>query len=487
MLVLAGLIVAFFLSRLINLTLLPIFADEAIYIRWSQVILKGKYFIPLTDGKTPLFMWLLAPFLKLGVDPLVAGRLLSVFSGLATLLGVYFLTKKLFDKPIALLASALVVLNPFLLFYDRLSLVDSMLTAIGVWSFYLAYQLFQKPTLKQGILLGFFWLAALLTKPSGIYYPVLTPFFFLLFPPKNWLKKIKSLILPVGLAGIIGLGLYQFLRLSDAYHLIALRSADYLRTLPEILNTLFEFFPQTLAILLSWLTSYFSLPALIILILSLALAIRHRSKKILLLSLWVLIPFFSQIIIGKIIRPRYFLPIAPFLLIIISWTVFQAKKVLNLTAIALLGLALLFWLQFDGYLLTNPVKAPLNSSEKEQYLEEWSAGFGIKEITQYLNNLPQDQSALVLTEGSFGTLPNGLEIYFDNSDNITILGVGFPKAATSRPSVTQAFNQGKSVYIVANHNRFSFGDQSRLKLIAEYPRVPGKKGQQKLMFYQVQP
>ena len=368
-----------------------------------------------------------------------------------------------------------------------MSLVDSMLTAIGVWSFYLAFQLFQKPTLKQGILLGGFWLAALLTKPSGIYYPALTPFLLFLFPLKNWLKKIKSLIKPGGLAGIIGFGLYQFLRLSDAYHLITLRSVDYLRTWPEIFNNLFEFFPPTLAVVLSWLTSYLSLPALIILILSLALVIRHRSKKIFVLSLWVLIPFFSQIIIGKIIRARYLLPIIPFLLIIISWTVFQAKKVFNLTAIALLGLALLFWLQFDGYLLMNPIKAPFNIWEKEQYLIEWSAGFGLKEITQYLNNLPLGQSVLVLTEGSFGTLPNGLEIYFDNSDNITILGVGFPEAATSRPSVTQAFNQGKSVYIVANHNRFSFGDKDRLKLIAEYPRVPGKEGQEKLMFYQVQP
>jgi len=486
MLLLAGFIVIFFLTRLVNLTILPIFADEAIYIRWAQLIGQGRYFIPLTDGKTPLFMWLLAPLLRLINDPLIAGRLLSVFSGLATLIGVYILSRKLFNQKIALIASILVILNPFLLFYDRMSLVDSLLTALAVWSFYLAYLLFEKPTLKKGIILGFLWLAALLTKSPGIFYLLLTPFFLFSFPYKHWLKKIKSLLFPGALAGVIGLGLYQILRFSDAYHLIALRSSDYLRTHSEIVNELFQFFPETSAVFLTWMVSYLSLPALIILILSFSLAIKHRSKKIALLSLWILIPFFSQIIIGKIIRPRYLLPIIPFLLIILSWTVYQAKKVFNLTALALLGLAILIWLRFDWYLLTHPQKAPLHPWEKEQYLQEWSSGVGIKEITQYLNHLPQDQPVLVVTEGSFGTLPDGLQIYFDNSPNIIVTGIGFPSDPANRPEVEEAFSQNYQVYFVANNTRFSV-QNPRLETIAEYPKLPGPKGQEKLMFLKVLP
>ena len=33
-----GIVLVFFLLRLFHLTILPIFADEAIYIRWSQVM-----------------------------------------------------------------------------------------------------------------------------------------------------------------------------------------------------------------------------------------------------------------------------------------------------------------------------------------------------------------------------------------------------------------------------------------------------------------
>ena len=83
----------YLVSRCINLTSLPVFADEAIYIRWSQVIkaVETLRFIPLTDGKQPLFMWLTIPFFKIVSDPLVAGRAVSVLAGLGSLVILYLI------------------------------------------------------------------------------------------------------------------------------------------------------------------------------------------------------------------------------------------------------------------------------------------------------------------------------------------------------------------------------------------------------------
>ena len=87
-------VILYFFLRLPNLTLQPIFADEAIYIRWAQVMKSEPTlrFLPLTDGKAPLFMWIMMPMFKIfdsdliGVDdPLFAGRFLSVLSGFSTL------------------------------------------------------------------------------------------------------------------------------------------------------------------------------------------------------------------------------------------------------------------------------------------------------------------------------------------------------------------------------------------------------------------
>ena len=129
--------VAFFL-RIYKLTLLPIFADEAIYIRWAQVMRAEETlrFLPLSDGKQPLFMWAMIPFLKILSDPLFAGRFLSVVSGLATIVGVFLSSKLLFkSQKLALVASLIAAISPFLVFFDRMALVDSMLATTAIWTF----------------------------------------------------------------------------------------------------------------------------------------------------------------------------------------------------------------------------------------------------------------------------------------------------------------------------------------------------------------
>lgn len=464
------LLVLFFVSRLINLGILPIFADEAIYIRWAQLIWQKTYyfFIPLSDGKTPLFMWLLAPLLKLGADPLLTGRALSVAAGLATLIGVYYLTQSIFNKKTAFIASILVIFQPFLLFYDRLSLTDSLLTALVVWSFYSSYKLFRRPSLKLGAILGFLGGAVLLTKPSGLLFLLMN---VLLVP----VKKIKKLIKPGLLAAIIAAGIYNLLRLSSAFPLISSRSQDYLRSNQEILHNFFQYFLPTFKIFFSWLVSYLSWPAILLIIISLLLALKKKTKIIIILFTWTLIPLLIQVSIGKIIYPRYLLPIIPFLLIILSWGLTKIKFSWLLAI-----LFLFYWFKFDWFLLTNPAQAPLDIWERDQYLQQWSSGYGLAEIKDYLINLPSDQPVLVATEGSFGTLPNGLQIFFNQSNHIEIIGVGFPDKTVS-PAMEEALSEGKKVYLVVNFHRYNLSASDRLTFISEYIRPGGEK----LMFYEI--
>src|SRR3989338_7827274 len=81
------LLLALFISRFPNLTAIPIFTDEA---SWR--------FISLTDGKQPLFMWLTIPFMKIGLDPLVAGRMISILAGLGSLIGIFVLSYAIFRR-----------------------------------------------------------------------------------------------------------------------------------------------------------------------------------------------------------------------------------------------------------------------------------------------------------------------------------------------------------------------------------------------------
>ena len=90
----------YFASRFYNILSLPIFTDEAIYIRWAQIAKQDASwrFISLTDGKQPMFIWLMMVSLRFIQDPLLAGRAVSVGAGFFTLIGMYFLGREMFKN-----------------------------------------------------------------------------------------------------------------------------------------------------------------------------------------------------------------------------------------------------------------------------------------------------------------------------------------------------------------------------------------------------
>jgi predicted membrane-bound mannosyltransferase len=82
------------LLRTHNLTLLPIFTDEAIYLHWALDIweqrTRAALLIPiLDDGKQPLFMWLAGGAMQVVSDPLAAGRLVSAVAGVSATVGMF--------------------------------------------------------------------------------------------------------------------------------------------------------------------------------------------------------------------------------------------------------------------------------------------------------------------------------------------------------------------------------------------------------------
>src|SRR5258707_188778 len=92
--------ISYFFIRLIRILNVPIFTDEAIYTRWTQIAKQdsAQRFISLTDGKQPLFIWINMFFMRFVHDPLLSGRMVSVVAGFLTMIGLFFLTKELFKK-----------------------------------------------------------------------------------------------------------------------------------------------------------------------------------------------------------------------------------------------------------------------------------------------------------------------------------------------------------------------------------------------------
>ena len=233
-------LILFFGLRLPSLTRIPVFVDEAIYIRWSQIMRSepSLRFLPLSDGKQPLFMWATMPSLKIFSDPLVAGRMVSVIAGIMSLFGIAFLTFVLTQNFfLSSLASLVYAVLPFSVFFDRMALVDSLLSAFGLWSLGLGALLIKKTRLDLAMLLGFAIGFGQITKSPAIFFYLWQPFLFLAlfdFRSKDVKKRLIKLVGAWVVALFISLAVYNILRLGTNFHLIGSRNQDYLFSWREV-------------------------------------------------------------------------------------------------------------------------------------------------------------------------------------------------------------------------------------------------------------
>ncbi|MEK7550250.1 MAG: glycosyltransferase family 39 protein [Patescibacteria group bacterium] len=486
-LILIGVIgVALFL-RLYNLTLLPVFVDEAIYIRWSQIMGNEPTlrFLPLSDGKQPLYMWVLMFFVRHFSDPLYIGRLISAISGIGTLLGIFALTFVLFkSKKVALIASFLYCLSPFFVFFDRMALVDSMLNFFGVWTVFFAVLTSKTRRLDMAMITGFFLGFMLLTKSPAIFFVILLPFTWFLVKEK--FQTLKLIIL-YGITLIISYGMYNILRLGPNFHLIAMRNLDYVYPYSHILTDPLN----PLKGHMGGIISYFILLTPLSLVPLFAFGIFLNLKKNLKTILPILALAIGPLIViaeySKVVTARYILFTIPFFIILAASIFISKSKLIKYFSVFFLIIFVIQSINFDYKLLTKVETVPLPYGDRSGYLEEWTAGQGIKEIASYLKNeardLPAGRQIIIGTEGYFGTLPQGLEMYLTDTDNVLVIGVGLGINQIPQ-SLKESKEAGNKTYLVINRSRLSVEPEKiGLKLISSYEKPPRRVGSMEYTLY----
>jgi len=418
-----------FITRVVNLLAIPIFTDEAIYIRWAQIGLAdpAHRYIALTDGKQPLLTWLMYPMLKIFSDPLFAGRFVSVLSGTIAAVGIYFVARKLFDRKVALFSVLLYIISPFFLLYDRLALMDSLLAALGVWSLYLEIVLVTSLRLDAALILGITIGLGTLTKSSAFFYLYLIPASLLLFNFKAK-HKLNSLLKWLGLSTVslvIAQLMYNSLRLSPWFYLIRQKNYTFILTVTEFLKSPFALFISNLKGLTEFLFAYLTLPIDIVLIIVLIWSFIQKDKRIAYLFIWFLVPFLSLAAFGKVVFPRFLLFMTVPLLIIVGWGVttltnFALKRV----KILLLLLPLIFaYPLYQSYLIIfSPVTSAIPQTDRNQLLDDWPSGYGVKEVVNYISEKANGGKVVLGTEGTFGLNPAVYEIYLGRNKNVEIHG-----------------------------------------------------------------
>jgi 4-amino-4-deoxy-L-arabinose transferase-like glycosyltransferase len=482
-----GVLILFSL-RFCNLTLLPVFADEAIYVRWAQIMKAEETlrFLPMSDGKQPFYMWVTIAFLKFINDPLLAGRIVSVLSGLGTLAGVSFLSFLLFkSKKAALFAAIVYSLSPITFFFDRMALVDSMLAMFGVWTFIFAYLSITRERLDCAMIAGFSLGAAWLTKSPALFFALMLPTLWLFAKSKRSLIKVIPLTF---VTVVIGYGMYNILRLGTNFHMIALRNLDYVYPVSHLLSSPFDPLKPFLLQVWQWLVMMGPWPLIVLGVIGLVVNFKKNWKQNTVLLIWFIAPIVIESEFAKVLTARYILFTIPFLIIIAS-SAFNSLSIrwLRITSYVVLIIFVVQAFIFDYYLLTNPSKANLPRSERSGYLEEWTAGHGIKEVSIYIQEYQRanpGKKIIVGTEGFFGTLPDALQAYLNRDREITVIGVGLN--FTEIPiSLKESFKAGNTTFLVINDNRFNGKiEGEELKLISSFPKTkrPDSSYQSLLLF-----
>ena len=478
--------------RITNLTILPIFVDEAIYVRWAQVMANEPTlrFLPLSDGKQPLFMWILMFLINRFSDPLFIGRLISVCTGMGTLLGVFTLSYLLFkSKKVSLLASFLYALSPFAVFFDRMALVDSMLSMFGIWTAIFGLLTAKYKRLDLAMVTGFLLGFAVLTKSPAIFIALLLPSFWFL---TNW-KGIWRL----GASYLIAFGIYNIQRLGPNFGMLTSRTGDYVLPLSHIWTNFFDPLIPYLKDFAVWIVTMGPFILIPLFLIGIYVGFKKYFKETLVLFAWFLFPLFVQAELARVFTARYIFFILPYLFILSGMVFLSKAKWLLVTSYGLIGLFVIQSSIFNFYLLTNPEKANLPRGERSGYLEEWTAGQGIAEIANFLKiqNLQNPKTQIVVgTEGYFGTLPDGLQIYVNDIPNIVVIGVGVIVDGTPK-SLREAVDAGNKTYLVVNKSRFhASAEEQGFKLINKFTkglRLPDsdqytKFGpQEELLFFEV--
>lgn len=525
--VISILLVASFL-RIYNLTIIPVFADEAIYIRWAQIMrnVPELRFVPLSDGKQPLFMWMVIPFFKLFEDPLFAGRMVSVLCGIGTTVGVFVLSSLLFfdsrkvgklsvsenqksqkirksdmsespnlrssDSPsilsflknvrweIPLLASFLYAISPFAIFFDRLALADAMLSMFGIWTFIFSLLAVRYQRLDASMLAGFMLGGAFLTKSPALYFALLVPMTVLFFEWGNKKGRYKRGIITVLLWSVtlaIGYGFYNILRLGSNFQMLSSRNLDYVYPVKHILESPFDPLKPFLMEVGRWFWIMGPGVFILLVICGVTLNAKKYPRQIIFLTVLSFAPILASAEYAKVFTARYIFFSIPYLMILAATFLLVTKK--KVILFGAFGIFILHSLFIDYLYLTDPQNAPLPRSERSGYLEEWTAGYGIKEVSEFLRSecaCDPKIKVVVGTEGYFGTLPDGLQMYMNDMPQVTIIGVGQPIFKMPE-SLAESKKAGNKTYLVVNSTRFT-GDANNLglKLLRMYPKAQRPDG-----------
>ena len=191
-----------------------LFCDEAFYLHWASRMNAhpSSWFLSLEVGKYPVFIWLLRLAMLFISDPLIAGRLVSIFFGLFAMLGLFSLGLIFFNYRTGIIAALLYIVFPLAFVHDRMTLFETPLNAFMIWGLVLLLWIFRERKFDHNAIdaLAVMCVGAFCFKMTGYYLAVFAPVAFLLYAPHVKKKNVLPAIVLLAMTPIIVYSIFSF-------------------------------------------------------------------------------------------------------------------------------------------------------------------------------------------------------------------------------------------------------------------------------------
>lgn len=415
------LILILLISRIINLTLLPIFSDEANYLEWGwrEIHDPGQAFLSLYDAKQPFLMWLfgIAQTISPG-DPLWASRFISVLTGVLNLTGLYLIAKKISSSSVAIISGIIYILCPFFVFFDRQALMESSLAAVFIWSFYFFLRFVQKPHFLYPSLIGIILGIGFLIKSTAALFLVTFIISSSYFAAKNHdrLYSLLSQIL-LGISCFLIVSLPLFFQSS---FWTSLGTNDrYSMTFSQLIKFPLVTWGTNLLRNLEILFTNFTPLIFIAVVLGVYRYIKSRNASYLYLLVWTAVSLISYVFILRhtsSLSFRYLTPLIP-LLIIPAAEMFKSKKLLLTLSLlpALVAYLILVFSPAQYFFIKDRLT---RFSYLEGYITAPGSGYQVNALRNYFEGKAEKENIYVGVEIAAFNPTAAIYVYYRKNPHI---------------------------------------------------------------------
>lgn len=383
--VLVALLVVAGWLRLNQILQTPLFVDEVGYAAYAQLVLDARWegLIRLFSSfqKPPLPILLHAGLTALGLDIVLAGRLLSALCGLLTVLACAVLGLRLGGWTVAITAASLYAVSPLAVLHERMIVQDGLETPFVLLAVIASWRAIERGEVAAAFAAALAGGVAVQLKTTAVVLVFIMGLLWLLYlVPKASTEVVarprRTIIAALCAAGpALNYALLTYGPLGDGLRSqndALMRPFAYIR---ENTQTFVDAFGTYFPLLLGW--------AVIIGILVLALRQPRNLLVFIGIVLAVVVPW---VLLSRFVTSRYLLPVVPYLCVLAAvglvevWNRARAyNSLLAGIVMALLVLGTLPAAALAAWIAIDHESAPLTGLDSLQYQTGWPNAYALED------------------------------------------------------------------------------------------------------------